>query len=109
MSEKEKQELLADISLGELEQELARRKAQDKDHVLVNLPDKQLESEIEEKKQSEFQKLHDEMFPGITGEMDFMYPKWKESREEKVRDVLKNKTRKMTLGESMYPSMTGGK
>jgi hypothetical protein len=36
-----------------------------------------------------------------------MYPKWKESREEKVRDVLKNKTRKLTLGEAFYPSMAG--
>ena len=100
---------LENVTLQDLEQELARRKAQDKDHVLVNLPDKQLESEIEEKKQTEFQKLHDEMFPGITGEMDFMYPKWKESREEKVRDVLKNKNRKLTLGESFYPSMAGSK
>jgi hypothetical protein len=100
---------LENVTLQDLEHELARRKAQDKDHVLVNLPDKQLESVIEEKKQTEFQKLHDEMFPGITGEMDFMYPKWKESREEKVRDVLKNKNRKLTLGESFYPSMAGSK
>jgi hypothetical protein len=95
------------VSLEELENEVSRRRQQKVDHVLVNLPDKQLESEIEEKKQTEFQKLHDEMFPGITGEMDFMYPKWKESREEKVRDVLKNRNRKMTLGESFYPNMTG--
>ena len=101
------EDVLKLVSLEELENEVSRRRQQKVDHTLVNLPDKQLESEIEEKKQTEFQKLHDEMFPGITGEMDFMYPKWKESREEKVRDVLKNRNRKMTLGESFYPNMTG--
>jgi hypothetical protein len=105
----EKVDVLKDVSLRELELELARRKEQQVDDALVRLPDEQLANEIENKKLNEFQEQHDKMFPGVTGEQDYFYPKWKEAREEQVREALKNKNKKMSLGESMYPKMSGRK
>jgi hypothetical protein len=110
MSEKEKQELLADISLGELESELSRRKAQDKDHVLVNLPDDQLKDQIQKKSETEFEQAYRQMYPEDSGQADFMYPKMKKDRENKVREFLKyRKGDNRTIGEKMYPSMAGSK
>jgi undecaprenyl pyrophosphate synthase len=102
-------EELKNVSLQELELELARRKQQEVDHTLVSLPDEQLQEQIKQKEQTEFQKLHDQMFPGVDGSLDDMYPMWKEQREEKARETIKNKGKNLSLGEAFYPNMVGGK
>jgi hypothetical protein len=50
------------------------------------------------------------MYPEDSGQADFMYPKMKKDRENKVREFLKyRKGDNRTIGEKMYPSMAGSK
>jgi len=100
---------LENITLQELEAEVSRRRQQAVDHQVISLSDEEIANQINAKKLNEIQELHDQMFPGVSGEYDEFYPTWKESRLEKVRDALKNRGKNLTLGEAMYPSMNGAK
>ena len=98
------------VSLEELENEVSRRRQQKVDDAVVSLPDKELENQIKQKTETEFEQAYRQMYPEDSGQADFMYPKMKKDRENKVREFLKyRKGDNRTIGEKMYPSMAGSK
>jgi hypothetical protein len=102
-------DVLKMASLEDLQNELARREAMTKEKELAELPKGVLKDGIEQKQQTEFEQLHDAMFPGAK-EYDLFYPKWAEAREATVREALiKKKGDTRDLGSQMYPRMAGSK
>jgi hypothetical protein len=104
------EDVLKLVSLEELENEVSRRRQQKVDDAVVSLPDKELENQIKQKSETEFEQAYRQMYPEDSGQADFMYPKMKKDRENKVREFLKyRKGDNRTIGEKMYPSMAGSK
>jgi hypothetical protein len=104
------EDVLKLVSLEELENEVSRRRQQKVDDAVVSLPDKELENQIKQKTETEFEQAYRQMYPEDSGQADFMYPKMKKDRENKVREFLKyRKGDNRTIGEKMYPSMAGSK